>query len=490
MVDPNRLPNRAFLKKETHSLFRSDFRSLIRKAFRCAFPSRPFQDNWHIESIGYHLQMVAEGKLSRLMISVPPRSLKSFITSVVLPLFIIGNDPTKTVLVISHSLDLATKLSNQFRQLISHPEIQEIFPAFSGALSKDSEREITTLQGGGRIAASVDSNVTGRGGDIIIIDDPLDASDADNELACNNVNKWLDETLSTRTNDPATTPIVLVMQRLSIFDPVAHLAEQEDWTQLSFPAIATRNEKILIGDALYHERAAGDLLHPDRYPRTYLDTQRKKMGARAFEAQFQQNPVPDGGGIIDLSKFRRYRELPKLCDLRFYSIDAASGSDSGSYSVIMGFRIVDGKLYLTNVARKRYTFPELCRLVHSTCTKFRPDHLVIERASNGYALIQHLNEKLEGTHFCEQYPYFVQGINPHVSKIVRMEQALVAIEEGKVLLPENADWLSALESELRAFPNGRYDDQADALSQAVKFFTWYMQQPFAEERKRGFQHPR
>lgn len=86
MVDPKRLPNRAFLIKETHSLFRSDFRSLIRKAFRCAFPSRPFQDNWHIESIGYHLQLVAEGKLSRLMISVPPRSLKSFITSVVLPL--------------------------------------------------------------------------------------------------------------------------------------------------------------------------------------------------------------------------------------------------------------------------------------------------------------------------------------------------------------------------------------------------------------------
>lgn len=486
MVDPKRLPNRAFLKKETHSLFRSDFRSLIRKAFRCAFPSRPFQDNWHIDSIGYHLQLVAEGKLSRLMISVPPRSLKSFITSVVLPLFIIGNDPTKTVLVVSHSLDLATKLSNQFRQLISHPEIQEIFPAFSGALSKDSEREITTLQGGGRIAASVDSNVTGRGGDIIIIDDPLDASDADNEVACNSVNKWLDETLSTRTNDPATTPIVLVMQRLSIFDPVAHLAEQEDWTQLSFPAIATRNEKILAGDGLYHERAAGDLLHPDRYPRAYLDTQRKKMGARAFEAQFQQNPVPDGGGIIDLSKFRRYRELPKLCDLRFYSIDAASGSDSGSYSVIMSFRIIDGKLYLVNVHRKRYPFPELCRLVESTCLKYKPDHLVIERASNGVALIEHLNEKLQNTDFVGRFIPFVNGISPTQNKITRMELAMVAVEEGRVALPDDAEWLPGLEAELRAFPYGRYDDQVDAFSQAVKFFTWYMQQPIAEERKRGY----
>lgn len=486
MVDPKRLPNRAFLIKETHSLFRSDFRSLIRKAFRCAFPSRPFQDNWHIESIGYHLQLVAEGKLSRLMISVPPRSLKSFITSVVLPLFIIGNDPTKTVLVVSHSLDLATKLSNQFRQLISHPEIQEIFPAFSGALSKDSEREITTLQGGGRIAASVDSNVTGRGGDIIIIDDPLDASDADNEVACNNVNKWLDEALSTRTNDPATTPIVLVMQRLSIFDPVAHLAEQEDWTQLSFPAIATRNEKILIGDGLYHERAAGDLLHPDRYPRTYLDTQRKKMGARAFEAQFQQNPVPDGGGIIDLSKFCRYKDLPKTCDLRFYSIDAASGSDSGSYSVIMSFRIIDGKLYLVNVDRKRYPFPELCRRVESVCLKYKPDHLVIERASNGVALIEHLNEKLQNTDFIGRFIPFVNGISPTQNKITRMELAMVAVEEGRVVLPDDAEWLPGLEAELRAFPNGRYNDQVDAFSQAVKFFTWYMQHPIAEERKRSY----
>lgn len=101
-------------------------------------------------------------------------------------------------------------------------------------------------------------------------------------------------------------------------------------------------------------------------------------------------------------------------------------------------------------------------------------------------MIQYLNEKFKGTDFCERYPFFVQKINPTESKITRMERALVAIEEGKVLLPEQADWLSALESELRAFPNGRYDDQVDALSQAVKFFTWYMQQPFAEERKRGF----
>ena len=299
------------------------------------------------------------------------------------------------------------------------------------------------------------------------------------------MNKWIDETLSTRTNNPATTPIVLVMQRLSIYDPAAHLIEQENWTQLSFPAIAVRNEKIPIGAGLFHERKVGDLLHPERYPREYLDKQRRVMGHRAFEAQFQQAPIPDGGGIIDLGKFCRYGDLPKLRDLTFYSIDAATGSQSGSYSVIMGFRIIDGKLYLTNVFRQRCTFPKLCRTVLKSSLRYGADHLIIEKGSNGIALIEYLNEKLKGTDYEYRFPYFVQSQSPTTNKISRMEKAMIAVEEGKVLLPEEADWLPALEAELRAFPNGRYNDQVDALSQAVKFFTWYMQQPFAEEHKRG-----
>nr|WP_321510266.1 phage terminase large subunit [uncultured Hyphomonas sp.] len=472
-------------KSDIHALCRTDFRSFIRKAFSYLHPTKVLEDGWHLDAMGFHLQRVGEGDIRRLMISLPPRSLKSLITSVFWPVFIIGNDPTKTVLAVSHSLELAIKLSNLTRQLISHPEIQEIFPALKGVLTKDSEREFTTLQGGGRIAISVDSNVTGRGGDVIVIDDPLDASDADSETACFAVNKWIDETLSTRTNNPATTPIVLVMQRLSIYDPAAHLIEQENWTQLSFPAIAVRNEKIPIGAGLFHERKVGDVLHPERYPREYLDKQRGVMGHRAFEAQFQQAPVPDGGGIIDLSKFRRYGDLPKLRDLTFYSIDAASGTDSGSYSVIMGFRIIDGQLYLTNVFRKRCTFPKLFRTVLKTSLCYRPDHLIIEKASNGIALIEQLNEEMRGTDFCERYPYFVQKVSPTENKVTRMEKAMIAVEQGKVLLPEEAEWLPALEAELRAFPNGRYNDQVDALSQAVKFFTWYRQQPFAEERKRG-----
>ncbi|MBU2605384.1 MAG: phage terminase large subunit [Alphaproteobacteria bacterium] len=486
MVDPKRLPLRQFLKSDAQALYRSDFPSLIRKAYSCMFPNSPIEDNWHLDAMGYSLQRVSGGDIRRLMISLPPRSLKSLVISVFWPLFIIGNDPTKTVLVVSHSLDLAIKLSNLFRQLILHPDIQEIFPVFKGALSKDSQQEVTTQQGGGRIALSVDSNVTGRGGDVIIIDDPLDASDADNETACFAVNKWIDETLSTRTNNPATSPIVLVMQRLSIYDPAAHLSEQGGWTALSFPAIAVKNEDIPIGRKLLQKRRIGDLLHPERYPKEYLDMQRGIMGQRAFEAQFQQNPLPDGGGIIDLNKFQRYSTPPKTCDLKFYSIDAASGSNSGSYSVIMAGRVVDGRMYVTNIFRKRCTFPELCRIVLSTIRRYRPDHLVIEKASNGVALIEYLNEKLQGTDFTCQYPYFVQTMNASQRKITRMEKALVAIEEGMVLLPEQADWLPTLESEIRAFPNGRNDDQVDALSQAVKFFTWYIRHPIAEERKRGY----
>lgn len=208
---------------------------------------------------------------------------------------------------------------------------------------------------------SVDGDVTGHGGHVLIMDDLLDASDADNEAACETVNRWIDEVFSTRTNQPAKTPMLLVMQRLSVFDPVEHLQKAEHWEVLSLPAIATKEETIPIGGEA-HIRKVGDLLHESRYPAEYLKTQKRKMGRRAFEAQFQQSPVLEGAGVIDLSDICRYDDLPKEYDARFLSIDAASGLEGISYSVILACQITNGKLYVFGHYRGKPTIPELARI--------------------------------------------------------------------------------------------------------------------------------
>tara|TARA_R110000787_G_scaffold67128_2_gene150417 strand:- start:771 stop:2234 length:1464 start_codon:yes stop_codon:yes gene_type:complete len=464
---------------EVMALYRTDFRSFIRKAWSILFPGQVLDENWHLDAIAYHIELVGRGDLRRLMINVPPRSLKSLICSVFWPAFFLGNHPDKWILVVSHSMDLAIDLSNKCRKLIAHPEFQRIFPALQTQLAKDSEREINTVQGGGRIAISVDSGVTGRGADFVVVDDLIDASNADNENVCGAVNKWFDTTLSTRLNEPAKTPIVLVMQRLSIFDPITHLAVQEEWTKLSFPAIATKNEIIRVSEGLTHERKEGDLLHPSRYPIDYLESQKKKMGKRAFEAQFQQNPLPDGGGIVDISKFGRYNKRPKFYDAKFLSIDAASGSDSGSYSVVLGCRISNGRLFITNVFRQRTTLPELLRYVVKAIEGHDINHVVVEKASNGIPLLQILAEKYIHTKMQDQFPHFLQPVTANNGKPMRMEKAMVEIEKGLVFLPNEAPWLDPLEHELRAFPSGQFNDQVDALSQAIHFFHWFMTDPAA-----------
>lgn len=234
-----------------NAVCRQDFPTFVQKAFKGLHPHEPFDDNWHIPAVANLLQQVGAGEILRQMFLMPPRSMKSLLCSVMFPVWFIGNNPGKTVIVASHNKDLAKDLSNKSRKLMMDPFVQNLFPALK-TLTKDTETEFTTSAGGGRIAISVDGGVTGRGGHLLILDDVLDASDADNEAACERVNLWIDEVFSTRMNQPAKTPILCVMQRLSVFDPVDHLRSQEHWSVLSLPAIATEEEEIPIGGGEVH----------------------------------------------------------------------------------------------------------------------------------------------------------------------------------------------------------------------------------------------
>ncbi|NOD68270.1 phage terminase large subunit [Ruegeria sp. HKCCD7303] len=452
---------------EVYALLRLSFVAFVEKVFRTLLNGREMQDNWHIQAICHALGQVQKGTEKRVMINIPPRSLKSIIVSVAWPAFLLGHNPGLQIFVVSHNLDLAIGLSNKFRQIVNADWYKAAFPTMSGAPQKDNERIFLTDAGGFREAISVNGAVIGKGADICIMDDLLDASEVATENGCAKVNNWIDTSLSTRLNDPASSAMVLVMQRLAINDPAAHLQTQEDWNCVTLPAIAEEDQIVPISDVEEYHFNKGELLDAARLPMDTLDVQRAKLGTANFLAQYQQRPVPPGGGEIDISLFQRYKTLPKLYDVRFLSVDAASSCRSGSYSVIQVWQMTNGNVYLADNQRGYWTFPQLTKRVVDTQTLWKANFVAIERASSGLALIdvlwEHYPDNIRRT--------LVQGLkHKGLSKEDRAGKAMVLVEQGLVHIPLETLWLNDLLAEFSAFPAGSKDDQVDAFSHAIEFF--------------------
>jgi hypothetical protein len=227
--------------------------------------------NWHLEAIAYYLTRVLEGEIKRLIITIPPRSLKSICGSVCFPAFALGHDPTTRIICVSYAESLARKHANDCRAVMRSDMYNRLFPKTRISSAKDTEVEFATTLGGNRLSTSVGGTLTGLGGNLIIVDDPLKPQDAYSELARDSVKQWYSNTLLSRLDDKNNDAIVVIMQRLHTDDLVGHLLEQEGWTQLNLPAIAESEHDVPLGPGHFHVRRPGDLLHPEREPRTVLD---------------------------------------------------------------------------------------------------------------------------------------------------------------------------------------------------------------------------
>ncbi len=281
-------------QKALAAAIRSDLYSFVQAAFPIVAGQEKLLCNWHIEAMTYALERVLSGELKRLIITVPPRSLKSICASIALPAFALGHDPRRKFICVSYAQGLAEKLSNDCRALMQSSLYRKVFQTRISQ-AKDSQQEFVTTAGGYRLATSVGGTLTGRGGNFIILDDPLKPQDAYSELARNNLRQWYSNTLLSQLDNKAEDAIVVVMQRLHVDDFVAYLLEQRGWTHLSLPAIAETEQHIQLGPRRQYVRKPGDLLHAAREPAPVLDQFRRSMGSMDFVAQYQQKPVPEGG---------------------------------------------------------------------------------------------------------------------------------------------------------------------------------------------------
>src|SRR5215510_1653878 len=187
------------------ALLRSDLRFFVWKSFQTILPGTPYLLNWHVDAIVHQLMRVRAGDTSRLLINQPPRSLKSISVSVAYVAWLLGHDPTRRVIVVSYSSEFAAELHRQFRMIIDAAWYRALFPAMRSA--KDSGTELVTTAGGSRYATSVGGTLTGRGADLIIVDDPLKAEEAMSEVGRKRVTDWYAGTLVSRLNDKENGPI-------------------------------------------------------------------------------------------------------------------------------------------------------------------------------------------------------------------------------------------------------------------------------------------
>ena len=319
------------------AILRQDFHAFARKSFEILHGVQ-LDDNWHIQAITKRLDDVLKGQSRRLIINAPPRSLKSFLASIALPAFAIGHTQTRKFVCVSYSQDLANKHSSDTRRLMESTLYRRLFRNFS--LSKSTENELQTADGGFRFATSVGGTLTGRGGDILVVDDSLSASDAFSDAMRRRANEWFSRTLVSRLDNKQTGAIIVISQRLHQEDLTGYLLERGGWEWLNLPAVAPEDRDVPLWNGT-HSWKAGEALQPDREPINVLQQIKADLGAEAFNAQYLQDPVPAEGNMLKRDWLREYEAtpFPEPSDQIVQSWDTAlTANESSKFSVCLTFQ--------------------------------------------------------------------------------------------------------------------------------------------------------
>jgi predicted phage terminase large subunit-like protein len=452
------------------AMLREDLCGFIGETFTTVSAGDTYQPNWHIDAIAHHLTLCAQGRIRRLVITVPPRTLKSIAVSIAFVAWVLARDPTRRFICISYSDELAEKFSRDTRAVMMAPWYREVFPGTSIDPAHNTKSDFGTTAGGSRLATSVGGTLTGLGAHFLIVDDPLKAGDAYSAPARAKLQRFFTSTLLSRLDNQQEGVIIIVQQRLHEDDLAGYVLRENPggWTVLNLPAIAPLDEKIAVGRGIWHQRREGELLHPAYLPRRVLDDLKAGMPSADYAAQYQQSPQAPDGNIVRKAWIRWYGHDDRLWrtyDRIVVSVDAAfSGEDGASYTAITTWhRQKDGgvtKFFLLDVVRRRLEFPELVTMLRDICRRLPKPVVLIENKASGQSLIQTIRKE----RFASPIP-----INPERDKVSRMQAAAFAFEQGRVFLPHKAPWLEVYLDELLHFPNGRFDDQVDSTSQILNW---------------------
>ena len=413
-----------------------------------------FIEGKHHQDISQKFNDLAEGKINRLIVNMPPRHTKSEFASYFLPAWMIGKNPNLKIIQATHTAELAIDFGRKTKNLIDQPQYQEMFPT---RLQEDSQAagRWKTEQGGEYFAAGVGGAITGRGADLLIIDDPHKEQDLKGDGSAFD-KAWNWYMSGPRQRLQPGGKIVLVMTRWSTKDLTGKLMQAmtddsgDVWDIVELPAILP----------------SGKPVWPEYWDIKELEKTRSSIPVSNWNAQYMQSPTAEEGAIIKREWWKDWKgKTPPPIEYTIQSYDTAflkkTSSDFSAITTWGVFHSEDSgyNIILLNAFKDRYEFPELRRLAHQEYLDHRPDIVIIEAKASGIPLTHELREM--GIPVINFTPS--KGNDKHV----RVASISPLFEAGKVWAPMHEHFAQEVVEECAAFPHGDHDDYVDSMTQAL-----------------------
>ncbi len=442
----------------------NSFHKFVKHSFEVVNPGEQFSDNWHVQYLCDVLQQsitnVADRRKKQhdIVINVPPRSLKSFIVSIALPAWAWLYKPSMKFISSSYSLTLSTEHSTTCRRLVE----SEWYKRMSGIkLSQDQNQktQFANTKQGNRLAVSTGGTVTGRGGNVIIIDDPANPEQAMSDVERTRANRYFDETLSTRLNDPRTGIYIIIMQRLHEEDLTGWVLSKEGardrWRHIVIPAELNDAVRPLELRAMYD-----DGFFPSRFTPEFLSRMRVALGSYGYAGQYLQVPSPLGGGIIKSDWFGIVDMAPDGV-VNFVIDPAYTKNEKNDPSALMAYVMDKNQMYILSVVSKHMEMPELMRYIKQFAAAngySNRSMIYVEPKASGLSLVQ-VMRKETGLNVKEDKA-------PTRDKVSRVNDCTAFIESARCHLVRGS-WNEPFLYECSTFPNGKHDDMVDCLTMAI-----------------------
>lgn len=445
------------------SITRESFQDFVREFWDTVVPE-PLEWNWHMGVLCDEMQIVAERvfddepKVYDLIINVPPGTSKSTICSILFPAWVWTRMPSARSLCGSYAYPLAMELSRKSRMVVNSDLYLECFPEVKLLEDQNTKGSFADTRGGIRYAFGVGGSVTGMHGHFIIVDDPLDPNRAVSELELASTNHWMGETLSQRKVKKTVTPTILIMQRLAQDDPTGNRLTKKDSGKIRhicLPAEVSDNVK----PERYKSGYVNGLLDPNRLSRDVLREARSNLGEYGYACQFDQTPIPRGGGMFMTERIQICDVVPKIFRRRCRFWDKAGSHGKGAFTV--GFDMgldMDGVLWILDIIRGRWDSGKREKIVKRTA-KIDGKSIIVgleqEPGSGGKESAEKTVQMLMG--------WRCVVLKPTGDKVLRADPFSVQVNNGNVRM-KRAYWNKEFLDEAKYFPYSKYKDQVDAGS--------------------------
>lgn len=434
----------------------------VREAWPVLHPGTPYIHGWHIDAICAHLEAITDGRINRLLINVPPGTMKSLLVSVFWPAWEWTFRPELQYLTTSYSEAYVKRDSRRMRDLVSSEWYQALWPL---SLPRTAEISFENSRRGFREGKPF-ASLTGGRGDRVIIDDPHSTETAESEADRNTAIRVFRESVPTRLNDPERSAIIVIMQRLheeDVSGQILKLGLGYEHLMLPMEFEPERRCRTSIGfeDPRTEE---GELLFPERFPRHVVERDKVPMGSYAVAGQFQQRPAPRSGGMFHRGDFEIVDAVPagaRRCRAWDFAATVPKAGKQPDWTVGLRMAYVGGIFYVEDVRRDRWSPGDVEKNLRATASQDGTGvriRIPEDPGAAGKADAATKVKLLAG--------YDVTVVRPTGDKATRAKPASAQAEAGNVKLVRGA-WNEAFLDEVCSFPNGHHDDQVDAFADAL-----------------------